>query len=557
VATERINRVEHKVPGGGASRPGSPTHEESDADLDGYTRALEQVHASASHGTGVVEGLAVIAAPGSASVRVAPGVAVDVTGRHIAVAPGAHVELSELPDQTSVPAAVTEDGVDVSTAGHTGSCVLTVQWRETFDQAHLDATGDSRTEHTPWFRVSALPLTSIDPLRVVLATLNLDAGGAVQADGAAIGDRAGPVPAVAGLQVLTPTMTSTGSNLVVAQEPAGTLQPTATGGLRLEAAEPSGTIELAASTVDIAAAKLHLHGDDASAGVELAATADGRGSVKASTLRLGEVLLDTPMAGTLTVGTDRLAVQSSVGGQVSLDATTSTVNTATVRLNGAVSLTAESGSTVLAVNAAGGTPRLGVGTATPRNAAGIRAIGGSEDLLSFEDRSGTTRWHVNQNLGGRPGLNVAETGVADGRLYVEALSGRVGIGTTFPAFTLDVSGTVCAQQFCNPSDTRLKRDVAPLEEVLERLAAVRGVSYKPVQGDESDRRQVGVLAQQVEQAFPELVVPIGDSDLKAVDYAGLAGVLVEAVHELLATNARIGARLGELERRLDGTSGAG
>jgi hypothetical protein len=60
-----------------------------------------------------------------------------------------------------------------------------------------------------------------------------------------------------------------------------------------------------------------------------------------------------------------------------------------------------------------------------------------------------------------------------------------------------------------------------------------------------------VLAQQMARAFPELVVPMGTDDLLAVDYAGLAGVLVGAVNELRAANADLAHRLDELDRRGD------
>ena len=121
------------------------------------------------------------------------------------------------------------------------------------------------------------------------------------------------------------------------------------------------------------------------------------------------------------------------------------------------------------------------------------------------------------------------------------------------AFTLDVAGTVCAQQFCNPSDLRLKRDVTPLADVLGRLAGIRAVRYRPVNAGDSERisAQIGVLAQDLETAFPELVVETEPDGLKAVDYAGLSGVLVGAVQELMASNAALAARLDELAPGLD------
>lgn len=84
--------------------------------------------------------------------------------------------------------------------------------------------------------------------------------------------------------------------------------------------------------------------------------------------------------------------------------------------------------------------RIGVGTPAPRNPLGVRGAGTSEELISFEAPDGTTKWHLNQNLGGAtPGLNFVETDVSggDGRLFLKP-GGNVGIGTTDPQFRLDV-----------------------------------------------------------------------------------------------------------------------
>lgn len=82
--------------------------------------------------------------------------------------------------------------------------------------------------------------------------------------------------------------------------------------------------------------------------------------------------------------------------------------------------------------------RVGVGTPKPRNPLGVRGTGTAEELISFEAPDGTTKWHLNQNLGGdKPGLNFVETGIADARLFLKP-GGNVGIGTTNPQFRLDV-----------------------------------------------------------------------------------------------------------------------
>ena len=75
---------------------------------------------------------------------------------------------------------------------------------------------------------------------------------------------------------------------------------------------------------------------------------------------------------------------------------------------------------------------IGVGTGVPDRPLTIQ---GSE-LVSFRNAAAATKWHINDR-GGSGDLNIAETGVADGRLYLSA-GGNVGIGTTNPQSRLQI-----------------------------------------------------------------------------------------------------------------------
>lgn len=88
---------------------------------------------------------------------------------------------------------------------------------------------------------------------------------------------------------------------------------------------------------------------------------------------------------------------------------------------------------------------VGIGTPDPDRPLAIRGQGGAEELVSFEAADGTTVWHINAKFGGQSGLNIAESGIADGRLYLQA-GGNVGINTTTPSNQLHVSGNTGIRQ---------------------------------------------------------------------------------------------------------------
>jgi hypothetical protein len=77
------------------------------------------------------------------------------------------------------------------------------------------------------------------------------------------------------------------------------------------------------------------------------------------------------------------------------------------------------------------------------------------------------------------------------------------------------------------SDITLKDNVSTLENVLESIKQIRGVNFT---WKEDGRKSVGVIAQEVETVFPELITE--DEGIKGVSHSGLVGVLIEAVKEL-------------------------
>ena len=119
--------------------------------------------------------------------------------------------------------------------------------------------------------------------------------------------------------------------------------------------------------------------------------------------------------------------------------------------------------------------------------------------------------------------------------YQKAKAGEVehlwvGNGVTRVNGTFELFG-----EFVNLSDERMKENVETIDDALELVSRLEGVYYdwnKTAKETYTldDSRQIGVLAQDLEQVIPELVTT-NESGYKMVDYPRLTAVLVEAVKE--------------------------
>ena len=136
--------------------------------------------------------------------------------------------------------------------------------------------------------------------------------------------------------------------------------------------------------------------------------------------------------------------------------------------------------------------------------------------------------------------------------------GNVGIGTTSPSKRLYVEGSAGGTQAWNASDKREKTEIEPIENALENILEIRGISYRWKRGDEEesqgfdDKTHFGVIAQEVEAVYPELVDNPGITEKrKHVEYNGLVGILIEAVKELKMTNDSQQAQIEELRSMIN------
>lgn len=118
-------------------------------------------------------------------------------------------------------------------------------------------------------------------------------------------------------------------------------------------------------------------------------------------------------------------------------------------------------------------------------------------------------------------------------------NGRVGVGVTNPTSGFfqvngDVSGTsiYASANIVAYSDARSKTNVETIEGALDKISAIRGVTYNKVE-DPNGIRYMGVIAQELQDVLPEVVAEGEDGNL-AVAYGNITGVLIEAIKELKA-----------------------
>ena len=131
-------------------------------------------------------------------------------------------------------------------------------------------------------------------------------------------------------------------------------------------------------------------------------------------------------------------------------------------------------------------------------------------------------------------LHIFDNVAGQRRLVIDA-SGNVGINKNNPTVRLDVNGAVnCTGGTCS-SDLRWKKDIRPLENSLDRILSLRGVSYDWRKAefpnkDFNNDRQIGLIAQEVEAVFPELV-KTDNEGFKSMDYMSFTAVLLEAMKD--------------------------
>jgi hypothetical protein len=164
-----------------------------------------------------------------------------------------------------------------------------------------------------------------------------------------------------------------------------------------------------------------------------------------------------------------------------------------------------------------------------RNSTGVDIYTGNTHDFTWYDASVGIRWYT--------------AGSEDMRLYDNG--------------TLHVDGDIIAYS-TTISDARLKDDVVTITNAVDKIKALRGVEYTWNAGTRKDKRDLGLIAQEVEEVLPEIVhehdMPLMEGAeegkvYKTVDYEKIVGVLIEGMKEQQAEIDLLKAEVKALKQK--------
>ncbi|MFM7467183.1 MAG: tail fiber domain-containing protein, partial [Crocinitomicaceae bacterium] len=269
----------------------------------------------------------------------------------------------------------------------------------------------------------------------------------------------------------------------------------------------------------------------------------------------------------VTNSTAYLANVSGIGVGFRAESTSSGNTFAAIQAN--TNSSTSSNSAILGQNSGAG---YGVSGQIPFSATGVAAVYGNNLRTTaghgvygqgFNGVVGETNYGLGFGLFGRnnatTGDRIGTYGVGFNGVFGETFNITTGWAGYFTA-DIGSEGTGYAiGGWMLASDKRLKTNIVPIGNSLEKLALINGKHYtittksKDSEGkiNFKSKEQYGVIAQEIEAVFPEMVqekalfINSGDeTKYKTVDYNQLVPVLLEAIKEL---NSKVTTLENEIE----------
>lgn len=214
--------------------------------------------------------------------------------------------------------------------------------------------------------------------------------------------------------------------------------------------------------------------------------------------------------------------------------------------------------------------------ATPSGSVGYSGVWSGDNDVDFGTTSINNIGKVHLTTKATPKLTVTANGnVGIGgtsptaRLHIFQKSQNVGTGLRFSDGTTnkdwdlthgfglmfhyggEIRGFISANSgaYTQASDRRLKTNIMSLGPVLESVNQLRPTTYS-YKADEKKKTTLGLIAQEVQPLFPELVSNTGEENMLGLDYGAFSIVAIKAIQEQQTIMDKQAEKISELEQRL-------
>ncbi len=189
--------------------------------------------------------------------------------------------------------------------------------------------------------------------------------------------------------------------------------------------------------------------------------------------------------------------------------------------------------------------KIGIGTITPN--AHLHVLGTASDADYLIDvRNNTENGDFMQMIAhdGNSSIVFSQGAGGNGLLTLHDDAGTANITLDAEDGNISYAGVMT-----DTSDIRLKTDIKPLltDDIITKIAAIDTYSFK-MKSNPNGPTEFGVMAQELEKIFPELVMTANDEmGTKSVNYIGLIAPMIEATKALKSENDSLRSEIATLK----------
>lgn len=168
---------------------------------------------------------------------------------------------------------------------------------------------------------------------------------------------------------------------------------------------------------------------------------------------------------------------------------------------------------------------VGIGTTSPTFTSGEGLVVNSSSAATISVQNNSVSEALDFIKSGNDGYIILRD-VGNLRMFTSGLermrinsSGNVGIGTTSPSHILHITGVGRSTQstWATSSDARVKEDITPIGNALNRLSKLNPVSFKFIDTyKENAETETGFIAQEFKEIYPTAVQEVSETFNKEV-----------------------------------------